>query len=167
MPAIGQIACLNQIAVGQQHRTGHLVRPHGHPIGGHDVGPVGKISDTAKPFRLALGAEDTPGLIQPFQLGIGCRCYSGCDFKLARIARHAQAKPSRTNNIVIRAKGSPIQAEGQKLQLLPLKIQIRRAIAMGRISGQPQPGNHLGCIGQQIKFKGNVINQKCGRLIIA
>ena len=70
VPAPGQAAVLDQVAVGEQHRTGRPVRLDPHAVARHDVGPVGEIGDLAKALRLALGAEHAVRDVQALERGV-------------------------------------------------------------------------------------------------
>jgi hypothetical protein len=67
MPAAREIAALDQIAVGQQHRIGALRGFDARGVDGEIVGAVEEIGDAAETLRLALRAEDALRDIEPFQ----------------------------------------------------------------------------------------------------
>ena len=56
MAAAGQIAAVDEVAVGQQHRRFFLVGLDARGVDRHHVGPVEEIGDAAETFRLALRA---------------------------------------------------------------------------------------------------------------
>ena len=79
MPAIGQFACLNGIAVRQQDRCFILLRFDAHGIDAQDVGAVDEVGDAAKTFRLALRAIHIVGAIEPHQRAVARRVESRDD----------------------------------------------------------------------------------------
>ena len=71
MSSVPQVSVFDQIAIGKQDRIAGLVGGDPHPVTGQDIGAILEIGDPAKTFRLALGAEDAVGDIEPRQGRVG------------------------------------------------------------------------------------------------
>ena len=85
----GQIAVLDQIAVGQQHRVARLVGAQRHAVARHHIRAIKKIGDAAKSFGLALGEERVVADVQSHQLAVLGRGAGGEYFYL-EVARRRQ-----------------------------------------------------------------------------
>ncbi len=86
MRAGGTFAAGHRIAVGQQHGKRCLVPAHPHPVAAKHVGPVGKERDPAKPFGLALRAQQAIRCVEPRKLRIRHGVDHGVDRDLMGVA---------------------------------------------------------------------------------
>ena len=68
-----ELAKVDQIAVGQQHRGFCNLAHKGCPETGHYIRPIGKIGQFAETLCFALGAIHGAREIKSFKGGIGCR----------------------------------------------------------------------------------------------
>ena len=87
MPAAGQVAALDQIAVGQQHRGFGFVGFDARRVDRHHVGPVGEISDAAETLGFALRAISAARAVEAGELRVGGRIDQRFDFERERPVR--------------------------------------------------------------------------------
>ena len=90
--AIGQLALLHRVAVGEQHRQRLSIADHRGRERRHDVRPIGIEGDPAKAFRLALRTEHAVGTVEPFQrrVGVGIDLDFGIEPETRRHRGHGQ-----------------------------------------------------------------------------
>ena len=144
MPAARQIAALDQIAVGEQHRSFGVVGLDARGVDRHHVRAVGKVSDAAEAFGLALRAIGAAGAIEPHELRVGGRIdrwsrsragtrrCGGCAIvRLSGVATYASVGKRRA---VDRDCGAATSSS-------PSSTQGRRAVG-GRIGPQRQARAH-------------------------
>src|SRR5678816_1752297 len=79
--AVVEFALLDQVAVGEQHRVGGLVRPDQHRVLGHYVRPVEEEGDAAKALGLALSEEAAPRGVEPREPGVLLGCAGVADLE--------------------------------------------------------------------------------------
>ncbi len=81
MAAVAEIAFVNQVAVGQQHRILLFVRAQHHGEFGHHVGAIRKKGDFAEAFCFALCEEIAAGDVQAHQRRILVRANDRFNFQ--------------------------------------------------------------------------------------
>ena len=87
MPAVGELACRDRIAVGQQQRRLLGVGLDADRVDGQDVRPVEEIGDAAKALGLALRAIDAARAVEPHQRLVAGRRDLGLDGQLEAARR--------------------------------------------------------------------------------
>ena len=125
VPAIGQFARLDRIAVREQQRRASFGRLDGDAVDGKDVWPVEEIGDAPKPFGLALGAVDTVRPVEAHQPGIRLGRNGGFDFDRERagLRQVAYRQPLRVRIETPRSSGSAVDTQREKLQRVAVENQ--------------------------------------------
>ena len=161
------IAGLDQIAVGQQHRRLRLVRLDPRGEHRHDVGPVGEIGDAAEPFRLALGGVGFARAIEAHQLGVGGRVELGLDLQhegpVGRL-QHGETFGRRDEGV----RGQRLAVEGDRTQHQFVAVEHdgsrRRRL---RIGPEREPGADPGAGGVERDIEVDRLHQPVRRAIVS
>ena len=120
-----QVALLDGIAVGKQHRIVRPIRFDAHPVPGHDVGPVGEVGDPAKTLRLALGAVHAVGHVQAFQTGVVLRPDTGDHLQIEGIRHGLDHQRFGLQTIFSRCQRSFVQDDRDQFHVLTVQDQRR------------------------------------------
>ena len=132
MPAARQIAALDQIAVGEQHRRFGFVGLDARGVDRHHVRPVGEIGDAAEAFRLALRAIGAARAVEPRELGIGGRIDQRLDLERERpVRRLRDGQAVRRRDIAVGRQRGAVELERRRGQPVAVEHQRRRRAAAG------------------------------------
>ncbi len=165
MPALLEQAARNKVAVGQQDREVCPVGDQGGGKAGHDIRAVGVEGDLAETLRLALGAEDAAGEVEPLERRIG----GGIDLRL-----HLQNEARRHRRDRQRFPGdgeflggqlASVKPQRTELQLTSVEEKGRGGIG-GRMAPILLPGENPGGMCLQIDMQVNGIDQVARGAII-
>src|SRR6516164_7564833 len=84
MPVCVDIAALDRVAIGKQHRVAPLLGRYRRRVACHYIGPINEISDSAKALRLALRAEIAARHVETRKRSIALRGDAGLDIESQR-----------------------------------------------------------------------------------
>ena len=166
MPAAGEIAAVDQVAVRQQHRSFVFVGLDARGVDRHHVGPVGEIGDAAEAFGLALRAVGAARAVKPGELGIGGRIDQRLDFQRER-ARSAPAGWSgcRASPHSFPA-GSAAPSSLSAVSVSPSPSSTSGAAAACRIGLERERGADFGLRRMQRDVERDGLHQPVGRAVI-
>ena len=165
-----QIAALDAVAVGEQHRATGPVGLDPHPEAAEQVGAIRVVGDAAEPFRLALGGDHPPADVEPFEGGVGPRIEphrTGDDERLLGRLQHQQAVALQP--VGVGGQGHAIELQGAKLQIHPLQLQGRDALlrpCRPRPRQERQPRLHQGMVGEQTHRQVGALEEIGRRLVV-
>ena len=162
MPAAGQVAALDQVAVGEQHRRFGFVGLDARRVDRHHVGPVGKIGDAAKTLGFALRAIGAARAIKAGKLGVGRRVDQRFDFERegpVRRLRDGQAIGRR--NIAFGRQRGAVELERHQRQ--PVAVEHQRRAGALRIGLERQTvARTFVCVGCSEKSRETVSTSQSG-----
>jgi hypothetical protein len=166
VPAAGQAAVLDQVAVGEQNRAGRPVRLDPDAVPGHDIGPVGEIRDLAEALRLALGAEHAIRDVQALERGValGADAHFALEGERGGQVVHRQALAF--DLIAVPAQRLAIEPEVHQLQLLAVEHQRTDVLARRRVAPHHEARPDLGARRLQAKLQLDLVHQVVGRPVI-
>ena len=164
--AIGQVALLDQVAVGQQHRIAGLVSAQHDGEFGHHVRAVREVGDLAEAFGFALGEEIAVGHVQAHERGIAVRMDQGLDLKgyLGRGGGDGQHAAADAEIALGLRERLAVQAHGHQFQLFAEEHQV--AAAGGGVAGQGDAGGHTGISGIEVETHLDGVSQVIGSGVV-
>src|SRR4029434_7073784 len=81
MPSALHLSAFNEVTVREQDRGVSFIGLDARRVDGHNIRPIGKISDAAKAFGFALRAIGSVRAIKARELGIGRWIYDRLNFE--------------------------------------------------------------------------------------
>ena len=162
--AVRQVAAVNAVAVGEQHRAGGPVADHGGGEHAHHVRPVREAGDGAEPLGLALGAVVARGAVEPLQGGVALRVDAGVDGHLERGGgRVGDDQLAVGKGVSVRAEVHAVDGHPQQLQTFAVEHQRR---AGGGVGPAVQPRLHERGTGVQFDPQVDAVHQVGGRGVV-
>ncbi len=164
MAAVGEVAEVDQVAVGEQHRRFRLRRLDPRGVDREHVRPVGKIGDAAEAFGLALGAPVAAGTVEAHQLGVRRRVDVGDDLERERSRRNVADRQSVGPGVEIHVRHRRAVDRGRDEGQL-VAVELERAVRA--ISGPDREASRHPCgLGVQVHVETDGVDQVRGRRII-
>ena len=162
--AVGQIALVDQIAVGEQHRIRFAIGAQRDGVRRHDVGTVEEVGDLAKALGFALREEVAARDVQSHERRVLLRTAAGDERELERGGRRFDRE--RFFSGAIAGPGLAVEFEADQLQ--PLTHQFEVAAEACRVAVYAQSAGDGGHIGGKIEVKLDGVDQiRRGRIVRA
>ena len=162
--AVREVAAVNAVAVGEQHRAGGPVTDHGGGEHAHHVRPIREAGDGAEPLGLALGAVVARGAVEPFQGGVALRVDTGIDGHLeGGGGRLGDDQLAVTEGIILRAEVDAVDGHSQQCQ--PLAVEHQGG-AGGGVGTALQPRLHQRGMGIEFDPQVDAVDQVGGRGVV-
>ena len=164
MAALGQVAGVGQVAVGQQHRVARLVGAQRDGVAGHHVGPVEEVGDAAKALGLALREEVATAHEQAHELAVLLGVAGGEDFQLERRGAFGQVLQHQGLALHAEAAGLAGQHHARQVQLVAIQAQrLRRHVG---VAAQAHAVEHAGLGGVEVESQVNRLDPERGRRVV-
>ncbi len=165
--AVPEIAPLNRVAVGQQHRIAGTVGNDRGDEFRHHIGPIQVEGDLAKAFRLALGTKHAPGLIEPLQGRVVLGLESHLGVKPELLAHG----PLDTQNFAVVAvfaglQRSAVDCQGADLQVGSVQFERGPGIDAVRIAAHVECRSHKRAFLAQLHGQLGAVDEKIRHLIV-
>ena len=160
VPATVELAAVDRVAVGQQHRIARLVGRHFYPIDRQHVGAIGVKGDAAETLALALGAQDSARGVEAHQLGVG----GGIDDDLGR-DRGGVARDLDDEVVAFHRPARRLSVDEDRQRPQPVPGQPKGAV-MPAVALDRKIGAHTRFLGTQLKVERDLAHPPVGRTII-
>src|SRR6516165_5663858 len=139
MPACVDIAPLDRVAVGKQHRVAPLLGRYRRRVACHYIGPINEISDSAKALRLALRAEIAARHVETRKRSIALRGDAGLDIESENIRHIGEDQPAfRLKLIAVGAERFAIERQRHELQRFAIEMQRSSALSNRRVAADTE-----------------------------
>ncbi len=155
------------IAVGEQHRRLLARGFDAHGVNGEHIGTVEKIGDTARAFRLALGAVGAARAVKAGERGVGLRIAHRDGFEHERPVGHRGNSQGLVIEPVVR-RGKLLAVEGHAFEGQILAVEDERKPIVRRLGVRTklELGADAGGIGIEGEIKLDLVDEIVRRSII-
>ena len=160
----GQVAALDEVAVGEEDRRLRLRRLD---AGGEDrehVRPVEIVGDAAEALRLALGAPGAARPVEAHQPGVCLRIELGDDLQFERSGGHrADGEHLRHRGVAVGGEAGAVERHRQELQFVADEDERLVAVA---VPPEREPGTHDRLLRKQMEIQRHRVDGEIGLAII-
>ena len=139
MPPCVDVAALDRVAVGEQHRIALLLGRYRRRVARHYIGPIDEIGDPAKALRLALRAEIAARHVETRERSIALRRDAGLDIEGEGIRHIGEDQPAfRLKLIAVGAERLAIERQRHELQRFAIEMQRSSALGNRRVAANTE-----------------------------